>query len=48
MIQTRKTRIPSIPYLEMKIAEIGAIVDPTEYDIELLAYYMKLLGQRLK
>jgi hypothetical protein len=47
MIQTRKTRIPSVPYLEQKIAQIGAIEKPTKEDILLLAQYKKLIEQRI-
>jgi hypothetical protein len=47
MIQTRKTRIPSVPYLEQKIAQIGAIEKPTKDEIVLLAQYKKLMGQRM-
>jgi hypothetical protein len=47
MIQTRKTRIPSVPYLEQKIAQIGAIANLKQDEIMLLAQYKKLLGQRM-
>ena len=47
MTSTRKTRIPSVPYLEQKIAQIAAIVNPTSAEIVLLAQYKKLLGQRM-
>jgi len=46
MKQTRKTRIPSVSYLEMKIAEMGKILKPTEDEIVLLAEYKILLEQR--
>ena len=47
MIQTRKTRIPSVSYLEMKIAELGKITKPSIDEINLLAHYKELLQQRL-
>lgn len=47
MVQTRKTRIPSVPYMEHKIAEIGAIANPKQDEIILLAQYKKLLEQRI-
>jgi hypothetical protein len=46
MNSTRKTRIPSVPYLEMKIAELGAIRNPSQDQIELLAHYKKFVEQR--
>jgi hypothetical protein len=48
MIQSRKTRIPSVPYLEMKITEMGAIAKPTKDEILLLAQYKILMEQRMK
>jgi hypothetical protein len=47
MTFTRKPRIPSVPYLEQKIAEICAIAKPTNNEIVLLAQYRKLLDQRI-
>jgi hypothetical protein len=46
MNNTRKTRIPSVPYLKQKIAEIGAFSNPTQDEIQLLGHYKKLLEQR--
>jgi len=46
MVETRKIRIPSVSYLEMKIAEMGKIVNPTEEEVVLIAQYKKLLAQR--
>jgi len=46
MVETRKIRIPSVSYLEMKIVEMGKIVNPTQEDIILIAQYKKLLAQR--
>jgi hypothetical protein len=47
-ITLRKTRIPSIPYLEQKIAGIGAIKKPTQDEIMLLAHYKILIEQSQK
>ena len=47
MIQTRKARIPSAPYLKQKIAQLGAIADPTREEALLLAQYNKLIEQRI-
>jgi len=47
MVQTRKTRIPSVPYLEYKVAELSAIANPKQDEIVLLAQYKKLLDQRI-
>jgi len=44
MNHTRKTRTPSVPYLEQKIAEIKAIAYPTQDEIHLLAHFKKLLS----
>jgi hypothetical protein len=43
MIQTRKTRIPSVPYLEQKITQISEMANPKQDDVVLLAQYKKLL-----
>jgi hypothetical protein len=48
MTPSRKTRIPSVSYLEMKIASMSAIAKPTKEEIVLLAQYKKLMEQRLK
>jgi len=48
MAQTRKTRIPSVRYLEEKIAQLSATAKPTPEEILLLAQYKKLMGQRPK
>lgn len=44
----RKTRIPSVPYLEQKIAQLSTIPKPKQDEILLLAQYKKLLEQRLQ
>jgi hypothetical protein len=46
MSLTRKIRIPSVPYLENKIIQLGAIANPTKDDMQLLAHYKKLMEQR--
>jgi hypothetical protein len=45
MARTKKPRIPSTPYIEKKIAEIGAVVNPTQEEILLLAHYKKMIEQ---
>jgi len=45
MALTGKTRIPSTPNLEYRIAEMGQIVNPAKYEIVLLAQYKKMLEQ---
>jgi hypothetical protein len=45
MALIRKSRIPSIPYLEQKISEIGAIANPSQEEIQLLTHYKKLTEQ---
>jgi len=44
----RKTRIPSTPYLEYKIAEMGKIENPKQEEIVLLAQYKKMFEQLKK
>jgi len=47
MKHTRKTRSPSISYLEQQIAEIIAIANPTQDQIRLMAHYKQLLDNAL-
>jgi HD-like signal output (HDOD) protein len=41
MFETRKTRIPSVPYLVRKIAQIREMANPQPDDIVLLDQYKK-------
>ena len=45
MTLAKKTRIPSVPYLEKKITELSAIANPAQDDIMLLGHYRKLMKQ---
>ena len=47
MALIKKSRIPSIPYLEQKIEEIVAIVNPSQEEIRLLTRYKELRELRL-
>lgn len=47
MALIKKYRIPSIPYLEQKIEEIAAIVNPSQEEIRLLTRYKELRELRL-